>query len=225
MVVMGTLPGLSGQDPYDPARKRMVRDQLAGRDIRDPEVLKAMEAVPRHLFVPENYRASAYADTPLPIGHDQTISQPYMVAAMTEALQLNPGDRVLEIGTGSGYQAAVLAQMGMEVYTIEIVEPLGLETTELLKSLGYDRVSVRIGDGYHGWPEAAPFQGIIVTAGAPSIPKALQEQLADGGRLLIPIGTQRGVQELVRVTRRGDRFVQEELMSVRFVPFTRLPEE
>ena len=199
-------------------RDAMVRQQIEARGVHHRPTLEAMRKVPRHEFVPPGQRAGAYADHPLPIGHRQTISQPYIVAFMTEALDLEAGDRVLEVGTGSGYQAAVLAEIVEEVYTIEIVEPLARESGERLKRLGYTNVHVRAGDGYRGWPERAPFDAIIVTAAAPRIPEALKEQLASGGRLIIPVGDD--VQELRLVTRRGDRFEEKSVLPVRFVPMT-----
>lgn len=223
-VAMSISSPLSAQPDFVALRLQMVEEQLRARDIDNRDVLAAMGEVPRHLFVREKDREVAYGDHPLPIGWGQTISQPYMVAAMTQALGLRQGDKVLEVGTGSGYQAAVLAQMGMEVYTIEIVAPLGAQTGELLNKLGYDQVQTRVGDGYHGWPEAAPFDGIMVTAGAPSIPQDLLAQLGEGGRMVIPLGKTQGVQELTRVTRREGRIYKEVLMAVRFVPFTRNPD-
>ncbi len=199
-------------------RDAMVRQQIEARGVHHRPTLEAMRKVPRHEFVPPGQRAGAYADHPLPIGHRQTISQPYIVAFMTEALDLEAGDRVLEVGTGSGYQAAVLAEIVEEVYTIEIVEPLARESGERLKRLGYTNVHVRAGDGYRGWPERAPFDAIIVTAAAPRIPEALKEQLASGGRLIIPVGDD--VQELRLLTRRGDRFEEKSVLPVRFVPMT-----
>jgi protein-L-isoaspartate(D-aspartate) O-methyltransferase len=199
-------------------REQMVAQQIAARGVRDERTLAAMRAVPRHLFVPEEFSSQAYADHPLPIGHRQTISQPYIVAFMTEALDLDGDETVLEVGTGSGYQAAVLAEIVDRVYSIEIVAPLAQESGELLKGLGYTNVEVRAGDGYQGWPEAAPFDAIIVTAAAPRIPEPLKAQLRDGGRLILPVGD--AWQELVVVTRRGDRFEEKRVMLVRFVPMT-----
>jgi protein-L-isoaspartate(D-aspartate) O-methyltransferase len=199
-------------------REQMVAQQIAARGVRDEQTLDAMRRVPRHLFVPPEVASQAYADHPLPIGHGQTISQPYIVAFMTEALHLDAGDTVLEVGTGSGYQAAILAEIASRVYTIEIVEPLAEEAAARLRKLGYDNVEVRAGDGYQGWPEAAPFDAIMVTAAAPRIPEPLKEQLADGGRLILPVGDD--WQELVVVARRGDRFEQERVLPVRFVPMT-----
>jgi protein-L-isoaspartate(D-aspartate) O-methyltransferase len=203
-------------DPWREARERMVRDQLQGRDIVDPRVLQAMRTVPRHLFVPESWRQQAYDDHPLPIGHEQTISQPYIVALMTELGRIAPGDRVLEIGTGSGYQTAVLAALGAEIYSIEVVEPLAAAAAALLARLGYDRVTVRSGDGYGGWPEQAPFAAVLVTAAPPAIPQPLQEQLGLGGRLVVPVG--RGWQDLRVVLRTGSGFKDKNVLPVRFVP-------
>jgi protein-L-isoaspartate(D-aspartate) O-methyltransferase len=194
----------------------MVREQIADRGVRDARVLAAMRKVPRHFFVPQDALPAAYLDQPLPIGHGQTISQPYIVAFMSEALELKPQDRVLEIGTGSGYQAAVLAELAREVYSIEIVEPLGKEAAARLKDLGYERVNLRIGDGYRGWPEAAPFDAIIVTAAPDHVPPALVEQLRKGGRMVLPVG--RFAQDLLRLRRTAKGVVQENLLPVRFVP-------
>jgi len=197
----------------------MVDSQIEGRGLSDPATLAAMRKVPRWEFVPENLRNRAFEDNPLPIGAGQTISQPYIVAYMTEALRLEPGDRVLEIGTGSGYQAAILAEIAAEVYTIEIVASLGEEAEETLNRLGYDNVHVRIGDGYRGWPEAAPFDAIIVTCAPDHVPQPLLDQLKDGGRLVLPLGGQYP-QTLKRFTRRGDTFDEEDLEPVLFVPMT-----
>jgi len=198
------------------AREQMVREQIEARDVRDKRVLAAMRKVPRHLFVPLSLLPYAHADEPLPIGHGQTISQPYIVAFMSEALEFKPQDRVLEIGTGSGYQAAVLAELVREVYSIEIVEPLGKEAAERLKRLGYANVNVRIGDGYRGWPEAAPFDAIMVTAAPDHVPPALVDQLREGGRLVVPVG--RFFQDLIRIRRTRKGVQQETLLPVRFVP-------
>ncbi|HEY7515340.1 MAG TPA: protein-L-isoaspartate(D-aspartate) O-methyltransferase [Vicinamibacteria bacterium] len=200
------------------ARERMVVQQIEARGVKDEATLEALRSVPRHLFVPPSVRAEAYDDHPLPIGHGQTISQPYIVAFMTEALAIAPGETVLEVGTGSGYQAAVLARIAAKVYTIEIVEPLAREAEERLAALGYASVSVRAGDGYQGWPEKAPFDGIVVTAAAPRIPAPLKQQLKDGGRLVIPVGDE--MQEIVVVTRHGNRFEERRVLPVRFVPMT-----
>ena len=199
----------------------MVETQLKGRDIYDKATLEAMSAVRREQFVPKDVRLYSYSDGPLPIGEGQTISQPYIVAYMTQVLRLKPDHRVLEVGTGSGYQAAVLAEIVDSVYTIEIVEKLGVKSRNLLKSLGYDNIQVKIGDGYHGWPDKAPFDAIIVTAGAETIPEPLIEQLKDGGRMIIPVGPHRGIRQLVRVDKKDGKVKKKELMAVRFVPFTR----
>ncbi|HHS12719.1 MAG TPA: protein-L-isoaspartate(D-aspartate) O-methyltransferase [bacterium] len=199
-------------------RHEMVERQIIARGVRDEEVLRAMRKVPRHLFVPESFRRLAYADEPLPIGEDQTISQPYIVAYMTEALRLKGGERVLEIGTGSGYQAAVLAEIADSVFTIEIVPALADRAAETLADLGYDNVRCLKGDGTYGWPEKAPFDAIMVTAAPPSIPSALSEQLKEGGRMIIPVGT--WYQELILVTRKNGALRKERLIPVRFVPMT-----
>ncbi|OQB01481.1 MAG: Protein-L-isoaspartate O-methyltransferase [Chloroflexi bacterium ADurb.Bin222] len=189
------------------------------RGVHDAAVLEAMRRVPRHRFVPEHLRAEAYEDYPLPIGQGQTISQPYIVALMTEALELHPGDRVLEAGTGSGYQAAILAEMGMEVYTVEIVPALYEAARALLAELGYNTVQCRLGDGNAGWAEHAPYAGIVVTAAPTQIPPALPEQLAEGGRLVIPVGPRGGYQILWKLTKRGGELHREDLGGVAFVPF------
>jgi len=202
-------------------RLRMVRRTLAARDVTDPRVLEAMRNVPRHWFVPDHLHDSAYIDRPLPIGHGQTISQPYIVALMTQALDIRSGDRVLEIGTGSGYQAAVLAELTDAVYTIEIVEPLARRTIDLLKTNGYDDIHCRIGDGHRGWPEAAPFDAIIVTCAPDDVPQPLVDQLAVGGRMCIPIGDARFGQDLVLLTKQPDgNLKRESIAPVRFVPMT-----
>ncbi len=198
--------------------RQMVEEQIATRGIRDARVLRAMRVVPRHEFVPEGLRTYAYDDRPLPIGDGQTISQPYVVAAMTELARVGERSRVLEVGTGSGYQAAVLAETGAEVYSIEILEPLSRQAGEILDRLGYDRVHLRVGDGYRGWPEVAPFDAIIVTAAPPRVPKPLKEQLAPGGRLVIPVGDY--YQQLIVITRTADGFSEESVFPVRFVPMT-----
>jgi protein-L-isoaspartate(D-aspartate) O-methyltransferase len=200
------------------AREAMVATQIEARGVRDGKTLAAMRAVPRHEFVPPALAGEAYEDHPIPIGHGQTISQPYIVGFMTEALSLHGGERVLEVGTGSGYQAAVLSRIAAQVYTIEIVAPLAEESAERLRRLGYANVHVRAGDGYLGWPEEAPFDAVIVTAAAPRVPEPLKRQLRDGGRLILPLGDD--AQELVVVTRRGDTFVERRVLPVRFVPMT-----
>ncbi len=215
---IGRKTGPEAEDDYFlRLRKDMVRTQIADRGIRDPRVLEAMLRVPRHLFVPSDLRHRAYDDSPLPIGEGQTISQPYMVAWMTELLEVGEEDRVLEIGTGSGYQAAVLCELAGEVFTIEKNAVLAREAEERLRSLGYGNVHVRVGDGTLGWPEEAPFEGIIVTAGAPSVPQPLLEQLTDGGRLVIPVGSG-GMQMLTLVRRKGNSYQTSEEGSCIFVP-------
>ncbi|MDD3643709.1 MAG: protein-L-isoaspartate(D-aspartate) O-methyltransferase [Candidatus Krumholzibacteria bacterium] len=208
----------TGEDAYARAREAMVRTQIAGRGISDALVLEAMLAVPRHRFVPARLRGFAYVDNPLPIGLEQTISQPYIVALMTESLRIGPGARVLEVGTGSGYQAAVLAEIADSVFTIEIIPELAASAAALLDSLGYDAVIVRAGDGFDGWPAKAPFDGIIVTAAAPEVPPPLAGQLADGGRLVIPIGDER--QDLHIYEKTGDALRLLGTLPVRFVPMT-----
>jgi protein-L-isoaspartate(D-aspartate) O-methyltransferase len=205
----------------DPAlqRERMVKEQIVERGIRDERVLDAIRAVPRHELVPEPLRPRAYEDRPLPIGHDQTISQPYIVAFMTEQLAPKPADRVLEVGTGSGYQAAVLARLVADVFSIEIVEPLALRAKADLARLGFKNVHVRAGDGYAGWPEEAPFDAIIVTCAPDHVPEPLVKQLRDGGRMVIPVGDL-GRQELYVMEKRGEKLVQRAVLPVRFVPMT-----
>jgi protein-L-isoaspartate(D-aspartate) O-methyltransferase len=194
----------------------MVAEQIEARGIRDPAVLRAMRAVPRHEFVPAAERAHAYDDRPLPIGHGQTISQPYIVAFMTEAAAVHPGSRVLEVGTGSGYQAAVLAESGADVYSIEIVEPLAAEARRTLARTGYERVHLRVGDGHRGWPDAAPFDAIVVTAAAERVPPDLVAQLAPGGRLVIPVGDLS--QDIEVHTHTPEGITVERVLPVRFVP-------
>ena len=206
---------------WEAARQRMVEQQLAGRDIRDRRVLDAMRTVPRHEFVPADLRGDAYDDNPLPIGYGQTISQPYIVAFMTEALQLSPGDRVLEIGTGSGYQAAILGVLAKEVYTIEIVEPLAERARRTLEALGHRNVQVRAGNGYLGWPEQAPFDRVMVTAAPDEVPPALIEQLKVGGLMAIPVGTVVQQLRILRKTRSGMETLRT--LPVRFVPMTGKP--
>ena len=204
----------------------MVREQIESRGVTDEQVLAAMRKVPRHEFVPERWVDSAYDDGPLPIGYDQTISQPYIVALMTELLQLTPQSKVLEVGTGSGYQAAVLAEIAREVYSIEIIEPLAASAAERLKRLGYNKVQVKLGDGYLGWLEHAPFDAIIVTAGAAHVPPPLIEQLKPGGRMVIPIGEVPGQQSLLLVEKSATgKVTQQRVAPVAFVPLTRAPKE
>jgi protein-L-isoaspartate(D-aspartate) O-methyltransferase len=198
-------------------RLLMVETQIAARGIRDPRVLEAMREVPRHSFIPADLASAAYHDRPLPIGHGQTISQPYIVAMMTELLELRSHDRVLEIGTGSGYQAAILAHLSAEVISIERIEPVAEKAMKLLADLGIDKITVIVGDGTEGYPPRAPYDGIIITASTPEIPPPLIEQLADNGRLVAPVGG-RDLQELVRLVRQGDRIVRESYGGVMFVP-------
>lgn len=204
---------------YYRLREAMVETQIAARGVRDPDVLRAMKKVPRHLFVPEDIRDHAYEDRALPVGYGQTISQPYVVAAMTEALQARPGMKVLEIGTGTGYQAAILAEMGLKVFTIEIIPELARSARERLEKLGYRGITVIEGDGYKGYPQEAPFDRIIVTAAPPEVPQALKEQLAVGGRLVIPVGEYD--QDLIVLEKKPDGFVSSYLFPVRFVPMVR----
>lgn len=204
--------------PTARARVEMV-DLIASRGVTDPRVLEAMRAVPRHAFIPEDFRDAAYADRPLPIGEGQTISQPYMVAFMTQSALIAPGDRVLEVGTGSGYQAAILAHVGAEVYTVEIVPSLAARAEKTLQRLGIKNVHIRTGDGYAGWSQHAPFQAIVVTAAPPQVPPALYEQLAEGGRLVIPVGSL-DEQWLEVHTRRNGGIAKQRVFQVRFVPMT-----
>lgn len=201
-------------------RKAMVVEQIEKRGVKDKRVLEAMERVLRHEFVPEKYRAFAYEDSPLPIGEGQTISQPYIVALMTECLNLEGEEKILEVGTGSGYQAAILSELVREVYTIEIVEPLAERAEELLKELGYKNVKVKYGDGYLGWEEYAPFDGIIVTCAPDHIPQPLIDQLAEGGRMVIPVGEVHFTQFLKLVEKREGKVTMRNVIPVRFVPMT-----
>ncbi len=200
-------------------RQRMVQEQLMARDIGDERVLAAMSKVPREEFVPREMRGASYSDGPLPIGYGQTISQPYIVALMTEKLRLLPNDRVLEVGTGSGYQAAILAELVAEVYSIEIVEPLLQTAQATLQRLGYRNVHAKAGDGYKGWPEMAPFDAIIVTCAPDHVPRRLVEQLKEGGRMIIPVGD-RVAQELYLLEKRNGELREGALFPVRFVPMT-----
>lgn len=224
----GVGPGaVAAQETAEEQRRDMVREQLAREApfrtaIRDSAVLRAMERVPRHEFVPPRLREAAYADRPLPIGHGQTISQPWIVARMTELVRPEPGDTVLEVGTGSGYQAAVLAEIVAHVYTVEIVGDLARSARRLLDRLGYDNVTVRHGDGYAGWPEHAPFDAVVVTAAPEEVPPPLVEQLARGGRMVVPVGPRDRGQGLTVLHRREDGSVERRVVSaVRFVPLTR----
>jgi protein-L-isoaspartate(D-aspartate) O-methyltransferase len=217
-----TEPQYGGRD-WDAERRRMVDEQLRARDIRSAKVLDAMLTVPRHLFVPEPQRADAYSDAPLPIGYDQTISQPYIVAFMTQALDIAPGHRVLEIGTGSGYQAAVLGALAKEVYTIEIVPPLAERARDTLTALGHRNIQVRTGNGYLGWPEHAPYDRIIVTAAPDEVPAALLEQLKVGGLIAIPVGTVTQELRILRRTATGTETLST--LPVRFVPMINKPKK
>jgi protein-L-isoaspartate(D-aspartate) O-methyltransferase len=205
------------EERFHRLREKMVRQQIAARGVSDRRVIEAMLRVPRHLFVPEEMRDRAYEDTPLPIGGGQTISQPYMVAWMTELLETKKGDRILEVGTGSGYQAAILCELCEMVYSVEKQPGLAKAAEERLTSLGYHNFRLRVGDGTVGWPEEAPFDGIIVTAGAPSVPEPLLEQLAEGGRLVIPVGPT-GMQMLKRIRREGNEFKYSDEGACVFVP-------
>ena len=210
---------MSGE--YERERRVMADSQIRARGVRDMRVLAALEKVPRHLFVPEGVRGCAHADEPLPIGEGQTISQPYIVAYMTEVLGLGGAEKALEVGTGSGYQTAVLAELVREVFTVEIVERLSLRARGILDGLGYDNIHYRVGDGSEGWPEAAPFDAVIVTAAAARIPEPLEDQLAVGGRMIVPVGTD--FQELILVHRDKKGLRRERLLAVRFVPLVKAP--
>jgi len=214
-------PSPTPVDPYAAPREEMVELQLEGRDVSDPAVLAAMRTVPRHEFVPAEVREMAYNDHPLPIGYGQTISQPYIVALMTELIDLQPGERVLEIGTGSGYQAAILAQLTDQVYTIEIIPELAEQAQATFERLGYDQIEAKQGDGYWGWEEVAPFEAIIVTAAPDHVPQPLVNQLADGGKMVIPIGPPGGYQSLWVLERQGEEILRYNWGGVRFVPLTR----
>ena len=209
-----------GADPHAAARNRMIEHDLKDRDITDKAVLQAMRDVPRHRFVGPALQTQAYGDYPLPIGHKQTISQPYIVALMTQLLEVRPEDRVLEIGTGCGYQAAVLARLAQQVYTVEIVKPLADKAQALLAELGYKNIFIKAGDGFEGWSEHAPFDKIILTCAVKEIPPALIEQLKEGGRIIAPLGAPGTVQQLVMATKKGGELKHRELLPVRFVPMT-----
>ena len=211
---------ISDNPTFKAAREKLVEKDIAGQGIADPKVLAAMRSVPRHCFVPKRLASKAYADTALPIGASQTISQPYVVALMTESLKLSGNHRVLEIGTGSGYQAAVLAKIVKEVYSIEIKEKLHRESSRLLKDMGFTNVKTRHGDGYFGWREAAPFDAIMITAAINHIPPPLLKQLTEGGRLILPLGNPFSYQNLTLVTKTGDNYVTRQITGVLFVPMT-----
>jgi len=208
----------ASQDDFKAKREEMVRTQIVSRGISSSRVIHAMQKVPRHRFVPQDYLLFAYSDQPLPIGEGQTISQPYIVAYMTESLDIQPGDKVLEIGTGSGYQAAILAEMEAEVYSIELIGSLSENAGEILRELGYQEVHLKAGDGYQGWPEFAPFDAIIVTCSPGKIPLPLQQQLAEGGKMIIPVGERNSIQYLYLLEKVKGRIRQKTVMPVRFVP-------
>jgi protein-L-isoaspartate(D-aspartate) O-methyltransferase len=221
LVGLKAVPAAAGPDSFDEKRLLMVAQQLKARDINDPRVLAAMGKVPRHRFVPDNLRSLAYEDHPLPIGSGQTISQPYIVALMTQWAEVKPGDKVLEVGTGSGYQAAVLAELSDRVFSIELLPDLAEAARTHLRDLGYGRVQVRSGDGYQGWPEDAPFDAILVTASAPEVPPALKQQLKEGGRLVIPVGPPGSVQELLLLRKVNGELQEEQRVPVLFVPLVK----
>jgi protein-L-isoaspartate(D-aspartate) O-methyltransferase len=214
------LPLLPLQD-YSKSREAMVRTQIEARGVKDPATLSAMRKVQRHKFVGPNQVTDSYDDNPLPIGYGQTISQPYIVAYMTENVKPKPGFTVLEIGTGSGYQAAVLAEIVNKVYTVEIIDELGKQAASRLKSLNYKNIEVKVADGYYGWKEHAPYDAIIVTAAAEYIPPPLKEQLKDGGRMIIPVGSPYLTQQLMLIEKNGNKYRTTSLIPVRFVPFKR----
>jgi len=211
-------PATAGRD-FAAEREQMVQQQIVMRGVTAPRLLAALRKVPREAFVPEPVRDLSYTDQPLPIGEDQTISQPYVVAVMTEKLELKPTDRVLEIGTGSGYQAAILAELAAEVYTIEIVESLGKRAEATLQRLGYKNVHVKIGDGYQGWPEHAPFDAVIVTCAPEKVPRPLVEQTKEGGRIIVPVGSPND-QQLYLLQKSEGRLEQRAILPVLFVPMT-----
>lgn len=211
-----------GKDKFAVLREKMVEEQIADRGISDKRTLDALRKVPRHLFVPRNLESFAYDDNPLPIGYEQTISQPYIVGLMTEVSKPSPGKKALEVGTGSGYQAAILAQIVDSVFTIEIVPELAKQSAELFRKLGYRNIFAKYGDGYKGWPEHSPYDIIIVTAAPESIPQPLLDQLADGGRLVIPVGVPYGLQELTLAEKKNGKISKRRITLVRFVPFKRL---
>lgn len=212
---------LGQDDAYVKMRESMVKNQIEQRGITHAATLQAMKKVPRHLFVPKGWQEEAYTDQPLPIGNNQTISQPYIVAFMTSAIDVNSRDRVLEIGTGSGYQAAVLAEIADSVYTIEIIDQLYYTAKKVLKETGYSNIHLKLGDGYAGWPEFAPFDKILVTAAIDSIPPPLLEQLKEGGKMIIPVGPSFSGQNLILIEKKGNKIKKTNVLPVRFVPFTR----
>lgn len=222
LVLFSGMLDCQNTDQYQSARNQMVDSQITARGISHPATLQAMRKVPRHLFVPAKYAAEAYSDRPLPIGYNQTISQPFIVAYMTELARPAKGKKALEIGTGSGYQAAVLAEIVDTVCTIEIVPELARESEARLRLLGYRNILTRYGDGYQGWPEHAPFDIILVTAAADHIPQPLKDQLAEGGRLIMPVGNPATIQQLIVLTKRKGKITEQRLEAVRFVPLRRL---
>ena len=221
VVGLRDMAAATGTDSFAAKRQAMVAQQLKARDITDPRVLAAMGKVPRDRFVPEDLRSLSYEDYPLPIGLGQTISQPYIVALMTQWAEIKPGDKVLEVGTGSGYQAAVLAELSDRVFSIELLPELANAARARLHDLGYGRVQVRSGDGYKGWPEEAPFDAILVTATDPEVPPALKEQLKEGGRLVIPVGPTESVQDLLLLRKVKGELKEEQRIAVRFVPLVK----
>lgn len=220
VIILTFLSFPSQQDPYKEEREKMV-ELIENRGVKDETVLKAMRTVKRHLFVPDNQVSNAYADRPLPIGYGQTISQPYIVAYMTSVIKPRPEHKVLELGTGSGYQAAVLADIVKEVYTIEIIPELGNTATARLKKTGYSNVTTKVADGYYGWKEHGPYDAIMVTAAAEYVPPPLLEQLKDGGKIVIPIGSPFMTQTLMLIEKKGNKTTTKSLLPVVFVPFTR----
>ena len=215
---------LASQNDYQQLRERMIADDIKARGVKDKATLKALQEVPRHLFVPQEIQSQAYRDRPLPIGYGQTISQPYIVAYMTEAIKPEADFKVLEIGTGSGYQADILSRIVDSVYTIEIIDELHKRSGKQLKELGYNNVITKSDDGYFGWESKGPFDAIVVTAAAEFVPPPLIDQLKDGGRMIIPVGTPFSTQQLLMVTKKGGKTKSKNLMFVRFVPFTRRSE-
>jgi protein-L-isoaspartate(D-aspartate) O-methyltransferase len=217
IMVIGCVQSQPQVDRFKELRENMVRTQIVARGITDKDVIEAMKKVERHLFVPEVYIQQAYGDHPLPIGYGQTISQPFIVAFMTEILKLDKSSKVLEVGTGSGYQAAILAEICDSVYTVEIVEELGNRAKQLFKELGYNNIKVKIGDGYEGWDKYSPYDAIIVTCAPTHVPEPLEDQLKEGGRMIIPVG-EKYIQELVLLTKKNDTLRQSSVLDVRFVP-------
>jgi protein-L-isoaspartate(D-aspartate) O-methyltransferase len=211
-------PKEDSMESPEAARQRMLENQIKARGVKDLRVLSSMLKVERHLFVPKSSQSNAYADQPLPIGDGQTISQPYIVALMTELLELKGDERVLEVGTGSGYQAVVLGELAKEVYTVEIVEPLAMAAKKRIEELGYKNITVRVSDGYLGWPEMAPFDAIVITCAPDHIPRPLLEQLKDGGRMVLPVGI--FSQDLKKIVKRSGRTEESDIISVIFVPMT-----